>query len=1112
MTCGNMRTRAVTEKNLALEVKGIETVEEALQNWGASELMDGENKVECDRCKERRATRMQPAFGHTPCHLVLHLKRFALDYTTFETVKVNDRQSFPTVLNMKPFSKVGILEADEAAAAGPDGAVKSSDAPLDPRYEYHLHGVLIHAGVAGGGHYYSYIRDDETGEWNKFDDDVVTPWDPCNMERDCFGGTMTVMRKKQRYATQYSNQREYYTTAVEVPRISNALMLFYKRAHPPTEEEIEEEKEEVRKRKIAAEAEAAEEAEAKRMKEALAAGDDGGGASGGGASGGVGATKAAEDEDSAETDATVEVVAMLEGGDADDALASKSAEEYGAKLDEYEELLWSSNEKAIRSVYALSPKYSGVLLRLLGVTLEPARVELYSSSTVQSLLKVALQCFFDIVIHRRHPVAVELTCWVDRISQHMQRSAELCAWFLLELTQATEHQWLPNMLMEKKSVGAQRYLCRIIIAATTSLVASSPDGIRVAHDFVTHLNTQFLDLAMMERRTSQEYFYMLASLAEIAPIGEHMRETNMVEHLITALLGAAKRRGTMTDIRPAIVALSRMVGTVSVPRPTLVDAKGAMTPELLAVTCDIFARYESSVHGGMIITSMEAMFTAVEGPSYKGQNQRAINVLQNFETVLSKDVKPMHALSKKGFCDYFTKMANGTPARLWRFVTQLGFAETLAPSSAVVPVQPLDVASLPRRSVELLRDHNLQTDTLVETIVEHDASAAYAELLAMLSYDNSESTDQVVSLTLDRVDQILKEPNDYYDTTLPVLICSQLRMVFRCFERVLSIEDSLQRHRVKHIVDKLLGYARNLRNAKWGPTKVVKRLTSLIVCFVGLREAVPAVRVVLDCIHERWLWMLPYLIDAACVEGLIYEKVATIQKLLVVFQKDLGVDGIIDGGGESAAPIILHERGTPVRLQPLLSVEVRGAGSNELNGVYVADGAFTGARLRFTKVDNPVNVGTYVLKPDDRLRIFRCKVSHDYIWYISATGDASGTDKDVDFYQFQARRHIEYIVPPDHGWQTSGAVAAHLRTRAKSPPPGVFRSPQWSALARYAEPVASSSSSSSSLPLGGMASSLDDLELASITPRGGSEDSDDSTRQTGRVGSVSPVDDEMNYK
>ena len=59
-----------------------------------------------------------------------------------------------------------------------------------------------------------------------------------------------------------------------------------------------------------------------------------------------------------------------------------------------------------------------------------------------------------------------------------------------------------------------------------------------------------------------------------------------------------------------------------------------------------------------------------------------------------------------------------------------------------------------------------------------------------------------------------------------------------------------------------------------------------------------------------------------------------------------------------------------------------------MNGVYVADGAFTGARLRFTKVDNPVNVGTYVLKPDDRLRIFRCKVSHDYIWYISATGDS----------------------------------------------------------------------------------------------------------------------------
>lgn len=55
-------------------------------------------------------------FGTLPSLLVLHLKRFDLDYNTFETVKLNNRCSFPMDLNMRKYTKEGI-EADEAAAA-----------------------------------------------------------------------------------------------------------------------------------------------------------------------------------------------------------------------------------------------------------------------------------------------------------------------------------------------------------------------------------------------------------------------------------------------------------------------------------------------------------------------------------------------------------------------------------------------------------------------------------------------------------------------------------------------------------------------------------------------------------------------------------------------------------------------------------------------------------------------------------------------------------------------------------------------------------------------------------------------------------------------------------
>jgi ubiquitin C-terminal hydrolase len=38
--------------------------------------------------------------------------------------------------------------------------------------EYELVGVLCHQGEATAGHYYSYIRDRATGQWNEFNDSV----------------------------------------------------------------------------------------------------------------------------------------------------------------------------------------------------------------------------------------------------------------------------------------------------------------------------------------------------------------------------------------------------------------------------------------------------------------------------------------------------------------------------------------------------------------------------------------------------------------------------------------------------------------------------------------------------------------------------------------------------------------------------------------------------------------------------------------------------------------------------------------------------------------------------------------------------------------------------
>lgn len=41
-------------------------------------------------------------------------------------------------------------------------------------YVYELFSILIHAGIAQGGHYYTYIKSFEDGKWYNFNDSHVT--------------------------------------------------------------------------------------------------------------------------------------------------------------------------------------------------------------------------------------------------------------------------------------------------------------------------------------------------------------------------------------------------------------------------------------------------------------------------------------------------------------------------------------------------------------------------------------------------------------------------------------------------------------------------------------------------------------------------------------------------------------------------------------------------------------------------------------------------------------------------------------------------------------------------------------------------------------------------
>ena len=99
--------------NIDCQIRNKSSIHEALSDMCEDEIMEGDNKVLCETCKVKTNTVLRTAISALPDVLVLSLKRFDLDYTTFETVKLNSRCEFGEALNMKQYT----LQAKEVLEA-----------------------------------------------------------------------------------------------------------------------------------------------------------------------------------------------------------------------------------------------------------------------------------------------------------------------------------------------------------------------------------------------------------------------------------------------------------------------------------------------------------------------------------------------------------------------------------------------------------------------------------------------------------------------------------------------------------------------------------------------------------------------------------------------------------------------------------------------------------------------------------------------------------------------------------------------------------------------------------------------------------------------------------
>ena len=120
-------------------MKNKRNVYDSLRAFIEEEVLDGDNKYQCDKCNAKVAAIKRTCISALPNTLILHLKRIEFDLELFERTKINDTYEFPHELDMMEY----MLESQKEG-----GAKAAAELQSNPRsreyYQYRLSGVLCH--------------------------------------------------------------------------------------------------------------------------------------------------------------------------------------------------------------------------------------------------------------------------------------------------------------------------------------------------------------------------------------------------------------------------------------------------------------------------------------------------------------------------------------------------------------------------------------------------------------------------------------------------------------------------------------------------------------------------------------------------------------------------------------------------------------------------------------------------------------------------------------------------------------------------------------------------------------------------------------------------------
>lgn len=264
LECGYESAREDTFLDIPLVVRpfgstqAYGSVEEALRAFVTPETLEGSNQYFCEQCDKKCDAHKGLKFIRFPYLLTLQLKRFDFDPVTMHRIKLNDRVTFPEILNLNEFLKpecediddgdttdsgsaldddnacyqgslkVGsslssegisdeVVDEDEGIDLASNGQslVTNNEVSANERnlrksmekgpYVYELFSIMVHSGSANGGHYYAYIKSFKDGHWYCFNDAQVTRITYDDIRKTYGGGTA-----RGYYSSAYSSSTNAY--------------------------------------------------------------------------------------------------------------------------------------------------------------------------------------------------------------------------------------------------------------------------------------------------------------------------------------------------------------------------------------------------------------------------------------------------------------------------------------------------------------------------------------------------------------------------------------------------------------------------------------------------------------------------------------------------------------------------------------------------------------------------------------------------------------------------------------------------------------------------------------------------------------------------------------